>query len=119
MNIGTILGDAVGVAANPVTGLAKVAFDLAPEIASWFGDDAEAAVTKIGAAVKTITGTDDPTQAKTALADPNLIFQLRQQAAQIAHEERMAELGGPVRRVGVRNRAPANGQWDHAGRNDQ
>ncbi len=99
MNLATILGDAAGVALNPVTGLAKVALDVAPEIASWFGDDkgdtsgtVSASVTKIAEVVKTLTGTDDPAKAKEVLSDPSLVFQLRQQAAQQAHLERMAQL---------------------------
>ena len=93
MTLATILGDIAGVAANPVTGLAKVALDVAPEIASWFGDDdATAAVNRIAGAVRDITGSDDPAKAKEALADPNLVFQLRQQTAQQAHLERMTQL---------------------------
>ncbi|MBF0563126.1 MAG: hypothetical protein HQL37_14180 [Alphaproteobacteria bacterium] len=93
MNLSDLLGDAVAIAANPVTGLAKVALDVAPEIVSWFAPETGAAVAKIADAVRGITGTDDPSQAKAALvADPSLAFQLRQQAAAIAHEERMAEL---------------------------
>ena len=100
MNLATILGDVVGVAANPVTGLAKVALDVAPEIASWFGDDdgddksasVSQSVTRIAEVVRSLTGTDDPAKAKEALSDPNLVFQLRQLAAQQAHTERMAQL---------------------------
>lgn len=99
MNLATLLGDIAGVAANPVTGLAKVALDAAPEIASWFGEESDdksssvsRSVTRIAEVVRSLTGSDDPETAKEALANPDLLFQLRQQAAQQAHDERMAEL---------------------------
>jgi hypothetical protein len=41
MNLLDLLGDAAAIAANPIAGLAKVALDVAPDIASLFGDDAE------------------------------------------------------------------------------
>ena len=93
MNLATLLGDVACVAANPIAGLAKVAVDAAPEIVSWFGDDdATATVARLAGAVKEITGSDDPAKAKEALTDANLVFQLRQQAAQQAHLERLAQL---------------------------
>ncbi len=96
MNLLELLGDAAAIAANPVAGLAKVALDVAPDIASLFGDDAEKAVSKLADTVRAITGTDDPAQAREALADPNLVFQLRSQAQTFAHEERMQQMAGAI-----------------------
>lgn len=96
MKLLDLLGDAAAIAANPVMGLAKVALDVAPEIASLFGDDAEKAVGKLADTVRAVTGTDDPAQAREALADPNLVFQLRSQAQVFAHDERMQEMANAV-----------------------
>lgn len=97
MNLVSILGDVAAVVANPVAGLAKVALDVAPEIASWFGDDAEEAVTKIADTVKAVTGTEDPMEALAALkADPSLILQMKMQAQTVAANLRMAELATHV-----------------------
>ena len=96
MNLLDALGDAAAIAANPIAGLAKVALDVAPDIAGLFGDDAEKAVSKLAGAVKSITGTDDPGKAREALSDPNLVYQLRNQAQAFAHEERMAQITGAI-----------------------
>ena len=96
MKLLDLLGDAAAIAANPVVGLAKVALDVAPDIAGLFGDDAEKAVGKLADTVRAVTGTDDPVQAREALADPNLVFQLRSQAQTFAHEERMQEMANAV-----------------------
>jgi hypothetical protein len=96
MNLLDLLGDAAAIAANPVVGLAKVALDVAPDIASLFGDDAEKAVGKLADTVRAITGTDDPAQAREMLADPNLVFQLRSQAQAFAHDERMQQMAGAL-----------------------
>lgn len=88
MNLLDLLGDAAAIAATPVAGLAKVALDVAPDIASLFGDDAEKAVSKLADTVRAITGTDDPAQARKALADPNLVFQLRPRRADAADGQR-------------------------------
>ena len=96
MNILDLLGDAAAIAANPIAGLAKVALDVAPDIAGLFGDDAEKAVSKLAGAVRSITGTDDPDKAREALSDPNLVYQLRNQAQAFAHEERMAQITGAI-----------------------
>jgi hypothetical protein len=96
MNLLDLLGDAAAIAANPIAGLAKVALDVAPEIASLFGDDAEKVVGKLADTVRAITGTDDPAQAREALADPNLVFQLRSQAQAFAHAERMQQMTGAL-----------------------
>jgi len=96
MKLLDLLGDAAAIATNPVVGLAKVALDVAPDIAGLFGDDAEKAVGKLADTVRAVTGTDDPVQAREALADPNLVFQLRSQAQVFAHEERMQEMANAV-----------------------
>lgn len=96
MNLLDLLGDAAAIAANPIAGLAKVALDVAPEIAGLFGDDAEKAVGKLADTVRAITGTDDPAQAREALTDPTLVFQLRSQAQTFAHEERMQQMAGAL-----------------------
>lgn len=96
MNLLDLLGDAAAIAANPVAGLAKVALDVAPDIAGLFGDDAEKAVGKLADTVRAITGTDDPAQAREMLADPTLVFQLRSQAQAFAHEERMQQMAGAL-----------------------
>ncbi|WP_096701313.1 hypothetical protein [Magnetospirillum sp. 15-1] len=96
MKLLDLLGDTAVIAANPVVGLAKVALDVAPDIASLFGDDAEKVVSKLADTVRAVTGTDDPAQAREALADPNLVFQLRSQAQAFAHEERMQEMANAV-----------------------
>ncbi|MGE4278653.1 MAG: hypothetical protein AB7G62_03645 [Magnetospirillum sp.] len=96
MNLLDLLGDAAAIAANPIAGLAKVALDVAPDIASLFGDDAEKAVGKLADTVRAITGTDDPAQAREMLADPTLVFQLRSQAQAFAHEERMQQMAGAL-----------------------
>lgn len=96
MKLLDLLGDAAAIAANPVVGLAKVALDVAPDIAGLFGDDAEKAVSKLAETVRAVTGTDDPVQAREVLADPTLVFQLRFQAQVFAHEERMQEMANAV-----------------------
>lgn len=96
MNLLDLLGDAATIAANPIVGLAKVALDVAPDIASLFGDNAEKAVGKLADTVRAVTGTDDPVRAREALADPNLVFQLRSQAQTFAHEERMQQMAGAI-----------------------
>lgn len=96
MKLLDLLGDAAAIAANPIVGLAKVALDVAPDIAGLFGDDAEKAVGKLADSVRVITGTDDPVQAREVLADPNLVFQLRSQAQAFAHEERMQQMAGAL-----------------------
>lgn len=96
MKLLDLLGDAAAIATNPVVGLAKVALDVAPDIAGLFGDDAEKAVGKLADSVRAVTGTDDPTQAREVLADPNLVFQLRSQAQAFAHEERMQQMAGAL-----------------------
>ena len=96
MNLLDLLGDAAAIAANPIAGLAKVALDVAPDIASLFGNDAEKAVGKLADTVRAITGTDDPDKAREILADPNLVFQLRSQAQGFAHAERMQQMTGAI-----------------------
>ena len=96
MNILDILGDAAAIAANPIAGLAKVALDVAPDIAGLFGGNAEKVVSKLADAVKAIIGTEDPDKAREALSDPNLVYQLRNQAQAFAHEERMAQITGAI-----------------------
>lgn len=96
MTLLDLLGDAAAIAANPIAGLAKVALDVAPDIAGLFGDDAEKAVGKLADTVRAITGTDDPIQAREMLADPNLVFQLRAQAQGFAHAERMQQMAGAI-----------------------
>lgn len=97
MNFLSIIGDVAAIAANPVLGLAKVAADLAPDIADLFGDDdATKAVERVANTVKALTGTSDPDKAREALADPNLLAQLRSQAQAFAHAENMAKLTATV-----------------------
>jgi len=100
MNFLSILGDVGLIAANPVLGLAKVAAELAPDIVDLFGDeDATKAVERVANTVKSLTGTDDPEKAREALADPNLLAQLRSQAQAFAHAEAMAKLEASVKAV--------------------
>ncbi|CUW37137.1 conserved protein of unknown function [Magnetospirillum sp. XM-1] len=96
MDLFDLLGDAAAIAANPIAGLAKVALDVAPDIAGLFGDDAEKAVSKLAGAVRSITGTEDPEKAREVLSDPNLVYQLRNQAQSFAHDERMAQITGAI-----------------------
>ncbi|OAN50700.1 hypothetical protein [Magnetospirillum moscoviense] len=97
MNLTTILGDVAAIAANPVLGLAKVAIDLAPDIADLFGDDdAAKTVEKIATTVKALTGTDDPAAARETLSDPVLLAQLRSQAQAFAHAETMARMNNTL-----------------------
>lgn len=51
---------------------------LVPEVISWFDDDAGDAARRIGGIVQSVTGTDDPAAARTALEDPATAARLKE-----------------------------------------
>jgi hypothetical protein len=80
--------------------LLAIALSLAPELV-WLiaGDRAGTAATQVAEAVRTVTGTDDPAQARDALAaDPAKATELRIRLAEIALEQQKAQLEAEEKR---------------------
>ena len=105
MNLLDLLGDAAAIAANPIAGLAKVALDVAPDIASLFGNDAEKAVGKLADTVRAITGTDPDRLAEIFCAGLPLGYDL----AALRAEPRLLERG-PGSLVGTAHTATSGGE---------
>jgi len=78
----------IGTALGAVGG---IVLDLAPEVGRWlFGADASPVVAAVQAAVSIVTGTDDPTQQASVLADPDKAGALRIELMRIASERAAA-----------------------------